>query len=53
MGDKMKLRLFAVDIIDGSETKLSFDTIIKTEDLDKWRKLIGDYIMVDVTGENT
>jgi hypothetical protein len=37
----MKMRLFAVEILNDNETKLSFDTIIPTDALDEWREDIG------------
>ena len=47
----MKLRLFAVEIKDMQTVRLSFDSEIRIEDLDKWRGLIGENIVADVNNE--
>jgi hypothetical protein len=47
----MKLRLFSIEIEDMQTMRLCFDSEINIEDLDKWRKVIGQNISVDVSNE--
>jgi hypothetical protein len=37
----MKQRLFAIEIINDFEIRLSFDTKISFNDLDEWRERLG------------
>lgn len=45
---KDKIRLFAIEIIDGNETEIRFSKFINTSDLDIWKEKLGEDIEVDI-----
>ena len=44
--DGMDCRLFAIEIVNGSEVRLSFDTTISVYVLDKWKERLGETLRV-------